>query len=813
MAFSKLTGKGIDLTTNVITEFNSTGIDDNATSTAITIAANNSVAIPNLHGNTTTIGNLTVGGDFIVQGNNFTVDADSLRVEDSLIQLAANNETSDVIDIGFFGHYSNDGNTALHTGFFRDASDEQYYLFNGLEDANLDANNSVTTIDRAGTGFTLADLNVGIISATKLSSREGVLELDDDGTHNGIINVPATLLINIDSDNNNTGESFRIAKDRTGTSGGTELFRVQEDGKVGIGTDSPAKTLTVNSGATSDTAQFGNDYNSFVISTPNNLVSFDLQSGSALRVRQGATQPFAIDTSGTMLVGKTSTAFGTAGIEASATNGLWSTRTNLPPLALNRLSTNGSIIDLYKDSGLIGSIGSEGGDSIYIGNGDTGLKFSGGADAIQPFNTTTVASRDDAIDLGTDGARFGNLYMSGFISSGSNIGAKTLAVASGGVTSLKMQQARGTTSSPTSSASGGDGTYIVGEVYNGSSFNAIGHIAIVTDSSGITDGKILFRTATSGTVSTKMYLDSDGNAGIGADPVAGCRLRLGGGQLLLNNGVEIRSFDTSGNQKTIARINTSNELEYGWSGSGPVKFMGGGSYTERMRIDSSGNVGIGVTSSAGDKLEVNGSIRQSGTTAYPIKVLSDSFVYYPHYNTAHVAYYKRSVHPANSNQYHYYWRTSDSGAPGGANETTLMTLFTGSSTAGRLYVSDGLTFSSSGAATQTLDDYEEGTWTPAFTTSGTLTVNSATYTKIGRQVTCRFYLSAATSCSGDINGLPFTPNGESAGVVGYQTNTAGETYGILVQAANVWNLRIGQTQYGLSAGKQIRGMFTYFTDA
>ena len=72
MAFSKITGKSIDVSTENIVEFNSTGIDDNATSTAITIAANNSVSIPNLHGNTTTVGNLTVGGDFIVQGNNFT---------------------------------------------------------------------------------------------------------------------------------------------------------------------------------------------------------------------------------------------------------------------------------------------------------------------------------------------------------------------------------------------------------------------------------------------------------------------------------------------------------------------------------------------------------------------------------------------------------------------------------------------------------------------------------------------------------------------------------------------------------------------
>ena len=39
MAFSKLDGKGIDLSSNVLTSFASTGIDDNATSTAITIDA------------------------------------------------------------------------------------------------------------------------------------------------------------------------------------------------------------------------------------------------------------------------------------------------------------------------------------------------------------------------------------------------------------------------------------------------------------------------------------------------------------------------------------------------------------------------------------------------------------------------------------------------------------------------------------------------------------------------------------------------------------------------------------------------------
>ena len=85
-------------------------------------------------------------------------------------------------------------------------------------------------------------------------------------------------------------------------------------------------------------------------------------------------------------------------------------------------------------------------------------------------------------------------------------------------------------------------------------------------------------------------------------PLAGGNMT---GHILLNNGIELRSKDTSSNIKTITRVNSNNELEYGWSGGGPVKFMGGGSYTERMRIHTDGNVGIGTTSPSA-KLTVQG---------------------------------------------------------------------------------------------------------------------------------------------------------------------------------------------------------------
>jgi len=115
-----------------------------------------------------------------------------------------------------------------------------------------------------------------------------------------------------------------------------------------------------------------------------------------------------IDASENVLVGKTSTAFGTAGVEASAGNGLWSTRSGFPPLALNRLSTDGSIADFYKDGTTVGSISAYDGD-IAIGTGNTGLRFLDGSDQIRPANSSG-AGRDNAIDLGSLTQRFDDIY-------------------------------------------------------------------------------------------------------------------------------------------------------------------------------------------------------------------------------------------------------------------------------------------------------------------------------------------------------------------------------------------------------------------
>jgi len=103
---------------------------------------------------------------------------------------------------------------------------------------------------------------------------------------------------------------------------------------------------------------------------------------------------------------------------------------------------------------------------------------------------------------------------------------------------------------------------------------------------------------------------------------------------------------------------------------------------------------------------------------------------------------------------------------------------------------NGVTFNGDTAAANALDDYEEGTWTPAYTPQGGsfgisyVGAIPGRYVKIGKQVTCWFYIgtdgvntSAATGDNVYLTGLPFAAENVSAGVWGtavYSEKWSGE---------------------------------------
>jgi hypothetical protein len=117
-----------------------------------------------------------------------------------------------------------------------------------------------------------------------------------------------------------------------------------------------------------------------------------------------------IDSSGNLLVGKPSDAFGTAGAAYRANGSIAATASANEVLDLNRLSTDGNIMRFFKDGSTVGSIGTIAG-RLLIENGDTGLYFVNDTDTI--VASGNGAARDNAINLGDQFTRFKDLYLSG----------------------------------------------------------------------------------------------------------------------------------------------------------------------------------------------------------------------------------------------------------------------------------------------------------------------------------------------------------------------------------------------------------------
>lgn len=108
-------------------------------------------------------GNVTITGDLVV-GGGYTVDSQQdLRVSNALIKLADSN-TNDTFDIGVVGRYSQDaGVTIRRAGFFRDATNGEWYTFTNLIQDNLDSSPAAQTINREDPSFELGTWNFGAL--------------------------------------------------------------------------------------------------------------------------------------------------------------------------------------------------------------------------------------------------------------------------------------------------------------------------------------------------------------------------------------------------------------------------------------------------------------------------------------------------------------------------------------------------------------------------------------------------------------------------------------------------------------------------
>ena len=217
-------------------------------------------------------------------------------------------------------------------------------------------------------------------------------------------------------------------------------------------------------------------------------------------------------------------------------------------------------------------------------------------------------------------------------------------------------------------------------------------------------------------------------------------------------------------------------------GADQVAISTGG--TERVRIDSSGRLLVGTTSTSGFQTAVyHVLLNGSGTTYASISVGTipvsgnATDLNLTSWTGGGANYFTSRIRQAGDGSLQISTQsTVSSDGAGTVTERMRLDASTGNllvgtttttANGGVLQVSNGVTFPATQVActdVNTLDDYEEGTWTPAIagTTlagAGTYSVQVGRYTKVGNKVTVHLNLTwSAHTGTGNMNisGLPFT---------------------------------------------------------
>ena len=101
---------------------------------------------------------LSIGGNVTVLGNTFSVNAGSIQSNSTVLLLGIGNYTTDIIDVGFAGHYNAGVNA--HTGLIRDSGTKEWYLFKGYV-PEIVANNNIILSDPS---FRVDTLNANLRS-------------------------------------------------------------------------------------------------------------------------------------------------------------------------------------------------------------------------------------------------------------------------------------------------------------------------------------------------------------------------------------------------------------------------------------------------------------------------------------------------------------------------------------------------------------------------------------------------------------------------------------------------------------------------
>jgi hypothetical protein len=208
--------------------------------------------------------------------------------------------------------------------------------------------------------------------------------------------------------------------------GANRLLIDDASGFVGIGTLNPVDELHVANSLDPririDAKTSGQESTLLLLNSADGQYAQIANVGNALKFLTGASERARIDSSGNLLVGKTSANSVTAsGIELQSSGLFAATRDGGNVGLFNRETSDGDIVQFRKDNNTVGSIRSKFGDIVVGNSGTVGIRFDEGTGLV-PWDMTADAAEDAQHDIGAPSARYKDLYLSGGVYLGGTAG-------------------------------------------------------------------------------------------------------------------------------------------------------------------------------------------------------------------------------------------------------------------------------------------------------------------------------------------------------------------------------------------------------
>ena len=240
---------------------------------------------------------------------------------------------------------------------------------------------------------------------------DGAVDITTDLTIDGVLTANGLIVNGADSigiddyilhnGDNNTKFGFPSSDTFKIRTGGQDALYIDSTQKVGINNSNPLQPLHV-SGVD------GIGIDDYIIHNGDGNTKFGFSGTDTFKIRTGGQDAVFVDSNQNLLVGKSSPDFTAAGHEIKSGSFAGFTRDGGAAIIANRLTSDGTVVEFYKDGTSVGKVGSLSGTHIVIDSaGDrAGLRFE--TNGLLPRKNSAMA--DGTVTLGNPSYRFDDIY-------------------------------------------------------------------------------------------------------------------------------------------------------------------------------------------------------------------------------------------------------------------------------------------------------------------------------------------------------------------------------------------------------------------